>query len=253
MTGTLGLFSLVDLFQLLSAAKRTGRLAVEHPAGLARIYFDRGQVVHAEFGELHGEEAVYALFRDERGGFEFRIGLPSPTNSIEANTENLVLEGVRRLDESRRGASEEHAVSRDAVPVVPPDGMARNVTLTPDEQRVLALVDGRRSVTRIALDLGIEPEAALLVCDRLVRTGVLKLQNRRARTAPRYAPLQHPPSLRRRWARPVDHQRMGEGAWPHHQASGVQTRRRYGSTLHHPRSARRGPVPGTRPRHSRAR
>lgn len=183
VTGTLGLFSLVDLFQLLSAAKRTGRLAVEHPAGLARIYFDRGQVVHAEFGELHGEEAVYALFRDERGGFEFRIGLPSPTNSIEVNTENLVLEGVRRLDESRRGASEEHAVSRDAVPVVPPDGMARNVTLTPDEQRVLALVDGRRSVTRIALDLGIEPEAALLVCDRLVRTGVLKLQNRRARTA----------------------------------------------------------------------
>jgi len=182
VTGTLGLFSLVDLFQLLMAAKRTGRLAVEHPAGLARIYFDRGQVVHAEFGELVGEDAVYALFKDERGSFEFRIGLPSPYNSITGSSENLVLEAVRRLDESRRDAPEEPAVSRDAVPVLPA-GERRAVTLTPDEQRVLAHVDGRRTVTRLALDLGLEPEAVLAICDRLVRTGVLKLQNRRARTA----------------------------------------------------------------------
>ncbi len=182
MTGTLGLFSLVDLFQLLMAAKRTGRLAVEHPKALARIYFDRGQVVHAEFGELVGEEAVYALFKDERGSFEFRIGLPSPYNSITGSAENLVLEAVRRLDESRRDAPEEYAISRDAVPVMP-EGDQRAVTLTPEEQRVLAHVDGRRSVTRLALDLGMQPELALTVCDRLVRTGVLKLQNRRARTA----------------------------------------------------------------------
>lgn len=196
VTGTLGLFSLVDLFQLLTSAKRTGRLSVEHPAALARIYFDRGQVVHAEFGELVAEEAVYALFQDERGSFEFRIGLPSPYNSIKASSENLVLEAVRRLDESRRDGPDEHAISRDAVPFVPENGPPPGVRLTADEQRVLGHVDGRRTVTRLALDLGMEPEAALTICARLVRTGVLKLQNRRARTArlvTRLAPKRLPP------------------------------------------------------------
>ena len=49
VTGTLGLFSLVDLFQLLAASGRTGRLAVQHPLGRARVYFEKGQVRHAEF------------------------------------------------------------------------------------------------------------------------------------------------------------------------------------------------------------
>lgn len=214
VTGTLGLFSLVDLFQLLTAAKRTGRLAVEHPAGLARIYFDRGQVVHAEFGELTGAEAVYALFGDERGSFEFRIGLPAPAESVVVSTENLVLEAVRRLDESRRGDGEAHVVSRDAVPAMPAGG-PQALNLTPDEQRVLAQADGRRSITRIALDLGMEPEAALVICERLVRTGVLKLQNRRARTArlvtrlagSRHAPgsVGMDPSILQAWEKALGH------------------------------------------------
>jgi len=184
VTGTLGLFSLVDLFQLLTSAKRTGRLSVDHPNGLARIYFDKGRVVHAEFGELVGEAAVHALFADERGAFEFRIGLPAPTESIDVNTENLILEAVRRLDESRRGGEPANTLSRDAIPANPTMAAGQGVvTLTPEEQSVMSMVDGRRSVTRIALDLGEDPDKVALVVDRLVRTGVLKLQNRRARTA----------------------------------------------------------------------
>src|SRR5690606_38944681 len=44
VTGTLGLFSLIDLFQLLASARRSGRLSVDHPKGMARVYFDKGQV-----------------------------------------------------------------------------------------------------------------------------------------------------------------------------------------------------------------
>ncbi|MEX2536168.1 MAG: DUF4388 domain-containing protein [Trueperaceae bacterium] len=105
MTGTLGLFSLVDLFQLLAASSRSGRLTVDHPAGPARVYFEEGLAVHAEFAGFTGEEAVYELFSNEQGSFEFMLGVPAPRNTIEAGTENLVLEATRRLDESRRGDS----------------------------------------------------------------------------------------------------------------------------------------------------
>ena len=182
MTGTLGLFSLVDLFQLLASAQRSGRLGVDHPAGLARVYFDKGNVVHAEFGELKGEDAVYARFADERGSFEFRLGIPAPESTIASGTENLVLEAIRRLDEARREGGP--TVARDAVPALDTSfERAEELTLNEDERKVLAHVNGQRNVTRIALDAGLDPDDTLSVVERLTRLGVLKMRSRRPRTA----------------------------------------------------------------------
>lgn len=184
MTGTLGLFSLVDLFQLLAGATRSGRLKVAHPAGPARIYFERGHAVHAEFVELEGEEAVFALFADERGGFEFTAGLPAPRSTIRRGTQDLVLDAVRRLDEQRRDdADGEPLPDRDVVPEFESDGAATEVTLGDDEQALLAKVDGRRSLTRVAELMGAPYEDAARIAARLAAAGILRLQRRRARTA----------------------------------------------------------------------
>jgi hypothetical protein len=172
VTGTLGLFSLGDLFQLLAAAARTGRLSVQHPAGQARMYFERGRVTHAEFAGLEGEAAVYALFEDERGPFEFVVGLPAPRLSVTTATENLVLEALRRLDEQHRDEpARGPEVSRDAVPFVPEDAV-RDLPFGADERRVLEAVNGQRTVTRLAANLGL-----------LVGVGTLQLRARRPRTA----------------------------------------------------------------------
>lgn len=182
MTGTLGLFSLVDLFQLLASAQRSGRLAIDHPAGVARVYLDKGRVVHAEFGELAGEDAVFALFADERGSFEFRMGIPAPSTSIRSGTENLVLEAIRRLDESRREGGP--TVARDAVPTLDTTyERAADLVLNEDERRVLEHANGQRNVTRIALDAGLDPDDTLAIVERLSRVGVLKMRGRRPRTA----------------------------------------------------------------------
>ncbi|HZJ11005.1 MAG TPA: hypothetical protein VFD39_15005, partial [Trueperaceae bacterium] len=55
--------------------------------------------------------------------------------------------------------------------------------LTADERRLVEEADGVRTITRIALQTGIDPDRAAVVAERLVRTGVLKLNNRRVRTA----------------------------------------------------------------------
>lgn len=181
MTGTLGLFSLVDLFQLLAGAGRTGRLLVEHPAGRARVYFDHGRAVHADFAGLEGVDAVYALFADERGRFEFRVGLPAPTATIELGTENLVLEAVRRLDETRR--DEDQDADPDLVPEVVDAEAAGALSLQQDERRLLHAADGRRTLERVAAEAGLTVPAAARVAKRLVAVGALRLQRRRARTA----------------------------------------------------------------------
>jgi hypothetical protein len=183
VTGTLGLFSLVDLFQLLAAAARTGRLSVQHPAGQARMYFERGRVTHAEFAGLEGEAAVYALFEDERGPFEFVVGLPAPRLSVTTATENLVLEALRRLDEQHRDEpARGPEVSRDAVPFVPEDAV-RDLPFGADERRVLEAVNGQRTVTRLAANLGLPLAEVQRVVGRLVGVGTLQLRARRPRTA----------------------------------------------------------------------
>ncbi|MDZ7801550.1 MAG: DUF4388 domain-containing protein [Trueperaceae bacterium] len=185
MTGTLGLFSLADLFQLLSGAGRSGRLSVDHPLGHARVYFERGEVRHAEFGQLEGDEAVYALFQDERGAFEFRSGLPAPRVSVRKGTQNLVLEAVRRLDEARRDTGEEATeIETDLVPEHADRGEAPHaLTLGAPEQAVMEAVDGRRSLARIADRAGQTQDETARIVARLVAAGVLLARKRRPRTA----------------------------------------------------------------------
>lgn len=186
VTGTLGLFSLVDLFQLLGASRRTGRLTVQHPLGPARFYFDKGQLRHAEFWSLEGPAAVDVLFGDERGTFVFVAGLPAPRTTIEASTEAVVLDALRRLDEARREDAtpvRDVVVSHEAVPYGVDGDAAAGARLSEPERRVVAAVNGHWTAGRIATELGVDPDEVASTIGRLVQVGLLRLRSRRPRTA----------------------------------------------------------------------
>lgn len=189
MTGTLGLFSLVDLFQLLSSSSRTGRLLIDHPEGKAKVYFDKGKVVHADFEQLRGDAAIYELFKNEQGGFEFSVGLPSPEISINQSTENLLLEAIRRVDEYRNRQSqieemEKSTINAQAVPIFAekaPD--AGSLTLYAQEVAILRLIDGRNTVEMLAERAGMSLEETKQVVGRLAKVGALGIRGRKPRVA----------------------------------------------------------------------
>jgi hypothetical protein len=171
----------VDLFQLLASSSRTGRLGIDHPEGKARVYFDKGRVLHAEFNDRIGEEAVYALFADERGSFEFQVGLPAPETTVTVATENLMLEAIRRLDESSRDSS---MIPDEVVPLYAENvPSASTLSLQPQEVSLLQLINGQLTVLELATQAKTHPEEVKRIIDRLVRAGVLKLREKRPRTA----------------------------------------------------------------------
>lgn len=181
MTGTLGLFSLVDLFQLLSSSSRTGRLNVNHPEGKAKVYFDKGQVVHAEFAGHSGQEAVFLLFSDERGSFAFQVGVPSPQETIKTTTENLMLEAIRKVDEGSKANIE---IPDDMVAVYVEDvPSASTLSLQPQEVSLLKHINGQRTLADLAKANGISLNQVKQIVDRLVKVGVLQLKNKSPRTA----------------------------------------------------------------------
>ncbi len=98
--GNLSQMSLVDLLQVLHFNKKEGELVVtsfEGESGI--IYIKDGQLYNAILGETEKEKALFRLITWKDGTFEFR---PKPVNTpqrLGSTTGNLIMEGVRQIDE----------------------------------------------------------------------------------------------------------------------------------------------------------
>jgi hypothetical protein len=71
------------------------------------MYFREGQVMHATYGELSGNEAVFKVLRWTGGNFQIDFEAKTAEETTTLNTQGLLMEGLRLLDESRRDAAEE--------------------------------------------------------------------------------------------------------------------------------------------------
>src|SRR3990170_956198 len=102
------------------------------------------------------QEAVYFLFTWTRGTFNFEADVrPEPRDFlVSINPESLLLEGARRVDEW--SLIEKKVPSFDLIFVVEHGRLSQSdVTLTPEQQRIVPLLDGGRDVARVIEDSGL--------------------------------------------------------------------------------------------------
>ena len=101
------------------------------------------------------EEAVYYLFTWSNGTFSFETDVRPDQQDflVRISPESLLLEGARRVDEW--GLIEKKIPSFDLIFVIERQRLqASNVTLTPEQERLLPLLDGRRDVVQLVDDSG---------------------------------------------------------------------------------------------------
>jgi len=100
-SGGLRFLSLADIFQMIGGNNSTGRLKLKGPQHLpvGYIYFSSGNPVNAVHGELHGIEAINAMFGWTEGDFEFYEEEISVEHSIKTGRMKIVLDALRLLDE----------------------------------------------------------------------------------------------------------------------------------------------------------
>ena len=101
--GNLRSVSLPIVIQINCAEHNQARLRVRRRGQEGYIFFTDGNVVHATLGSRVGEEAVYELLTWEDGDFELEMGIPLPERTITTGWSGLLLEGMRRIDESAAG------------------------------------------------------------------------------------------------------------------------------------------------------
>jgi len=95
---------LSDLLQLVSSNEWTGIFSVGKGADEIRLEFAGGEIWNASGPGTQGEEAVYALMAHTDGRYSFHeTAKPPAKRTIEGNTQFLILEGLRRLDEMGAG------------------------------------------------------------------------------------------------------------------------------------------------------
>lgn len=100
VVGSLAEMAAGDVVEVLAKGRKTGALRLRGGAGAGDLWLDAGKIVHAAWPpDTAGQEALWKLLRLRDGEFTFDAGAPAPTRSIDAPTEWLLLEGMRRLDE----------------------------------------------------------------------------------------------------------------------------------------------------------
>src|SRR5213075_2351974 len=99
LTGHLSDLSLSELIEFFCNQRKTGCLSVLYPQGHGAFYLQSGSVVDAQIGVLRGIDAVYFALTLPNAAFEFNGSAETPDKTINQPWTQVVLEGLRRLDE----------------------------------------------------------------------------------------------------------------------------------------------------------
>jgi CheY-like chemotaxis protein len=105
--GNLSQMNVIDLVQSLEMGRKSCLLTLNNDQDRCEMYFREGQVTHARYGDLSGDEAVFKVLRWTGGNFQIDFEAKSSQETTTLNTQGLLMEGLRLLDESRRDAAEE--------------------------------------------------------------------------------------------------------------------------------------------------
>jgi hypothetical protein len=172
--GSLKELPLPDIIQLVSVSGKTGVFALKNGDDDGLIYLRKGQIVHAQAGELAGEEAVYELAIWREGDFVFTPGTESEATTVQKSNTSLLMEAARRIDEWQ--VLSKRIPSTRLVPVFTEQGVNTSVSLTPHEWAVICKIDERRSIDEIAIGLGSSPFEVCKLLYGLITSGLVTLK-----------------------------------------------------------------------------
>jgi len=175
--GSLTEFQLPDIAQFLSGARKTGALRLVEGKEKGEIFLEKGRIVHAELGELSGEEAVYELVLWNQGEFLFEPGVTTDKKTVNKGNTNLMMEAARRRDEW--AVISKQIPSVDWIPefVIPDENeTGGRINLNTSEWILLSKIDGKRSLKEISEAAGISTFHTGRLLYGLVSTKLIRLR-----------------------------------------------------------------------------
>ena len=114
LSGSLSHTDLPALLQMLTHAHQTGALHINAANADAVLFFDAGEIRHAECGSLFGDEAVVHIVKNVQGGnngvYKFVYGSTSTQHTVLRSATDLMLDAMREFDEGARAMADKDAL-----------------------------------------------------------------------------------------------------------------------------------------------
>ena len=118
--GNLSQMNVIDLMQSLEMGRKSCQLSLSNEGDKCEVFFVEGQVKHATYGSLVGDQAVFKVLRWTGGNFQLDFEGKTDKETTQLNTQGLLMEGLRLLDESTRDGGDAEAVAEAPVESAPP-------------------------------------------------------------------------------------------------------------------------------------
>jgi CheY-like chemotaxis protein len=110
LSGSLTHHDLPGVMQMLGHAHQTGALHINAGETDALLFYDAGEITHAECGALFGDEAVIHIIKNcvqgEAGVYKFVYGATSAQRTVLRTATDLMLDAMREYDESTQSLAE---------------------------------------------------------------------------------------------------------------------------------------------------
>jgi len=173
LNGTLDDFSFAEIVQMLNQGRKSGELTVRQGRDEAHVCFFRGEIAQARLlppapaRAIEGAEVIYRLLGYSEGAFDFRRTEGGFVREIKETTDELILEGMKRLDEWE--TIQEEIADWNVVLRLRASRVGDKYDDLSDEARtILRLVDARRNVASIIKESGLDAAQALLTITELI-------------------------------------------------------------------------------------
>jgi CheY-like chemotaxis protein len=106
LSGNLSHLDLPGVIQMLGQSRQTGALHINASDTDGIVFFEGGDIVHAECGSLFGDEAVTQIVRASHssgsGVYKFVYGASASQRTVLRSATDLLLDAMREVDESER-------------------------------------------------------------------------------------------------------------------------------------------------------
>src|ERR1044072_6975688 len=99
LPGQLSDMSLAELIEFFCNQRKTGRLKIDYPRGHSVFFIKDGELVDAKGGGAAAGEAGHLALPPPNAAFAFSPDVQSSRRTINEKWTQVVLEGLRRLDE----------------------------------------------------------------------------------------------------------------------------------------------------------
>jgi CheY-like chemotaxis protein len=113
LSGNLSHHDLTGVMQMLGQARQTGALTINAGETDAVIFFEAGEITHAECGPLFGDEAVIDILKNcvrvGSGVYKFVYGATSTQRTVLRSATDLMLDAMHEYDLAANGTTNELA------------------------------------------------------------------------------------------------------------------------------------------------